>query len=209
MRTYARRSKRLVAKKKLPIAVQEFAIVLSGEEESRTSSAPSREAAERESPARECRIIEMARCESRQGRHPCNDAVPSQNQHDPRPQVRPEETTMLNKMKLVIIGVAVAILSTPALSQTRTSRIGDDYARAALRAIIYTTQSGITVQRISALLNEADVEASTPAEEASLKELNRILGEWIGHPNVDRQNCFLALKVNLKARNGETPEACK
>ena len=208
MRTYARRSRRQSAEKKLPSAWQELVVVL-GSEKNRTSSASSREAAEQDSPARECRVSEMARRESRQGRHLCNDAGATKNQHEPRTAVRREETTMINKMKLVIIGVAVVILSTPALSQTRSSRIGDDYARAALRAIIYTTQSGITVQRISALLNEADVEASTPAEEASLKELNRILGEWIGYPNVDRQNCFLALKVNLKARNGDTPEACK
>ncbi|MBI3476491.1 MAG: hypothetical protein HY010_12230 [Acidobacteria bacterium] len=116
---------------------------------------------------------------------------------------------MISKMKLGVTVIAIFILSASALAQSRSSRIGDDYARAALRAIIYTAQSGITVQRISAFLNEADVEASTPAEEASLKELNRILGEWIRHPSVDRQNCFLALKVNLKARNGDTPEACK
>ena len=87
--------------------------------------------------------------------------------------------------------------------------MGDDSARATLRAILYTTQSGITAQRISILLDEADVEASTPTEETSLKEVNRILGNWISRPSVDHQNCYQALKANLKARNGGTPEACR
>jgi len=64
-------------------------------------------------------------------------------------------------------------------------------------------------QRILFLLDEADVEASSPAEEASLAELNRIVGNWIKIPSVDHQACYSALKANLKARNGSTPEACK
>jgi hypothetical protein len=118
---------------------------------------------------------------------------------------------MIKKMSLSAIVVVLLGLSASVsvLSQSRSSRIGDDYARAALRAIIYTNQSGITVQKISILLDEADVEASTPAEEASLAELNRVLGDWIRRPSTDHQRCFQALKTNLKARNGETPEACK
>ena len=116
---------------------------------------------------------------------------------------------MINRINIGMIVILIVLLSASALPQRNDSRIGDDYARAALRAIIYTAQSGITVQRISILLDEADVEASTPAEEASLKELNRILGDWIRRPSVDRQACFLALKANLKARNGATPEACR
>ncbi len=108
------------------------------------------------------------------------------------------------------IGLAlIVLLTTCALAQSHDSRIGDDYARAALRAIIYTNQSGITAEHISILVDEADVEASTPAEEASLKEINRILGIWISRPISDHQVCYLALKANLKARNGATPEACK
>ena len=108
------------------------------------------------------------------------------------------------------IGLAlIVLLTSTVMSQSTSTRIGDDYARAALRALIYTTQSGVTSPRISALINEADVEASTPAEEASLRELNRIIGLWITHPGNDRQSCYLALKANLKARNGTTPEACK
>lgn len=114
---------------------------------------------------------------------------------------------MINKMN---IGMAlIVLLTSPVLSQSNYSRIGDDYARAALRAIIYRNQSGVTAQRISILVDEADVEASTPAEEASLKELNRILGIWMSRPSVDHQACYQALKMNLKARNGATPEACK
>jgi hypothetical protein len=114
---------------------------------------------------------------------------------------------MMNKMK---IGMAfIVLLTTTVLSQGHASRIGDDYARAALRAVIYTSQSGITAQRISILIDEADIEASTQAEEASLKELNRILGIWITKPSYDRQPCYVALKANLKARNGATPEVCK
>jgi len=99
--------------------------------------------------------------------------------------------------------------SLPLFSRANYNRIGDDYSRAALRVIIYTQESGITAERISLLLDEADVEASTPAEEASLRELNRIMGLWVNYPSVDRQPCYLALKANLKARNGATPEPCK
>src|SRR5258705_4653267 len=112
----------------------------------------------------------------------------------------------MSKMK---VGMALIVLLTTVLSQSNDRRIGDDYARAALRAVIYTNQTGITVQRIAVLLDEADVEASTPAEEASLKEVNRILGIWIRRPSTDNQVCFLALKTNLKARSGATPETCK
>lgn len=113
-------------------------------------------------------------------------------------------------MTKLTIGIAsIVLLTTSALSQSNNTRIGDDYARAALRAIIYTYQTGITAQRISILLDEADVEATTPAEEASLKEVNRILGNWFSRPSMDHQACYQALKANLKARNGATPEACK
>jgi hypothetical protein len=106
-------------------------------------------------------------------------------------------------------GMALLILlGASALSQTR-ERIGDDYAKAALRAIIYANESGVSAERLSFLVDEADVEASTPAEEASLKEINRLLGNWVNRPIKDYQACYQALKSNLKARNGATPEACK
>jgi hypothetical protein len=114
---------------------------------------------------------------------------------------------MINKMSS---GLALmVVLSTSALCQSKDSRIGDDYAKAALRAVIYTNESGITPERVSILVDEADVEASTPAEEASLRELNRILGIWIRRPIQDNQACYQALKSNLKARNGAVPEVCK
>jgi hypothetical protein len=118
---------------------------------------------------------------------------------------------VINKMNVCMnVGMAlIVLLSASALSQTKGSRIGDDYAKAALRAVIYTNESGITPERASFLIDEADVEASTPAEEASLKELNRILGIWIRRPTQDNQVCYQALKINLKARNGATPEVCR
>jgi hypothetical protein len=113
-------------------------------------------------------------------------------------------------IRKISIGTALIILlGVSALSQTRDSRIGDDYAKAALRAIIYANESGVTAERISFLVDEADVEASTPAEEASLKEINRLLGNWVNRPIRDYQACYQTLKSNLKARNGATPEACK
>lgn len=126
---------------------------------------------------------------------------------EPRRRGAAEENKMINKMST---GIAlVVVLADSTLSQNNSTKIGDDYARAVLRAIIYTNESGITPQRISILLDEADVEASTPAEEASLKEVNRILGVWINRPLYDRQPCYQALKANLKARNGATPEVCR
>ncbi len=111
----------------------------------------------------------------------------------------------------VTISVALAFLfAASALSQSKDARIGDDYAKAALRAVIYTNESGITAERLSFLVDEADVEATTPAEEASFKELNRIVGIWVRRPiNENNQACYQALKANLKARNGATPEACR
>jgi hypothetical protein len=118
---------------------------------------------------------------------------------------------VINKMNVCMnVGMAlIVLLSASALSESKDSRIGDDYAKAALRAVIYLNESGITPERTSFLLDEADVEASTPAEEASFKELNRILGIWIRRPIQDNQACYQALKANLKARNGATPEACR
>jgi hypothetical protein len=116
-----------------------------------------------------------------------------------------------NMFQAIGIGAALAILSAaPALSQSKDTRIGDDYAKAALRAVIYTNESGVTAERLSFLVDEADVEATTPAEEASFKELNRIVGIWVRRPiNDNNQACYQALKANLKARNGATPEACR
>ena len=73
-------------------------------------------------------------------------------------------------MKKMYIATAwIVLLTAAALCQNKESRIGDDYAKAALRAVIYTNESGITPERLSFLVDEVDVEASTPAEEAALK----------------------------------------
>ncbi len=116
---------------------------------------------------------------------------------------------MINKMNIAVALAILVLLTSSVLSQTHGSSLGDHYARAALPTIIYTNQTGISAEHISILLDQADVEASTPAEEASLMELNRILSVWISRPSYDRQPCYLAFKANLKARNGATPEACK
>jgi len=115
------------------------------------------------------------------------------------------------KVRKISMGTAlIALLSTSLLSQSKDTTIGDDYAKAALRAVIYTNESGVTAERLSFLVDEADVEATTPAEEASFKELNRIVGIWVRRPiNDNNQACYQALKANLKARNGATPEACR
>jgi hypothetical protein len=112
--------------------------------------------------------------------------------------------------KISVCAGVVLLSSTCLLSQSRDTRIGDDYAKAALRAVIYTNESGVTAEHLSFLVDEADVEATTPAEEASFRELNRIVGIWVRRPiNDTNQACYQALKANLKARNGATPEPCR
>ena len=113
---------------------------------------------------------------------------------------------MINKIN--ICTALIVILTASALSQSKDTRIGDCYAKAALRAVIFTNE-GVTQERVSFLFDEADVEASTPAEEANLKELSRILKLWISRTSNDNQVCYQALKTNLKARNGAIPEVCK
>ena len=113
---------------------------------------------------------------------------------------------MINKIN--ICTALIVILTASALSQSKDTRIGDCYAKAALRAVIFTN-GGVTQERVSFLFDEADVEASTPAEEANLKELSRILRLWISRTSNDNQVCYQALKINLKARNGAIPEVCK
>jgi hypothetical protein len=111
--------------------------------------------------------------------------------------------------KATIAVTLMMLLGTALASPNNDTRIGDDYARAALRAVLYAKLGGQDAERMSFLLMEADVEASTPAEEASLKEINRLVGVWFKSPISDNQACYLALKANLKARSSVTPEACK
>lgn len=70
-------------------------------------------------------------------------------------------------------------------------------------------RANLIATKLAFLLDEADVEASTPAEETNFRELNRILGIWINRPRQDNQACYHALKINLKARNGAIPETCR
>jgi hypothetical protein len=114
---------------------------------------------------------------------------------------------MIHKMTIALM--LTVLLGTAVASTNSDTRIGDDYARAALRAVLYAKLGGQDVERMSFLLMEADVEASTPAEEASLKEVNRLVGVWFKSPISDNQACYVALKANLKARTSVTPEACK
>lgn len=109
--------------------------------------------------------------------------------------------------KISVCMALIVFLTASAVAESKDIRIGDDYAKAALRAVIYTNESGITAERVSFLVDEADVEASTPAEEANLKELNRILGVWLTRPINDHHFCYQALKSN--ARNGAIPEVCR
>jgi hypothetical protein len=110
--------------------------------------------------------------------------------------------------KMNVCMVLIVILTASALPQNRDSRIGDCYAKAALRAVILTNE-GVTQERVSFLFDEADVEASSPAEEANLKELSRILRLWMSRTSNDNQACYQAIKINLKARNGAIPEVCR
>lgn len=114
---------------------------------------------------------------------------------------------MINKIS--VCTALLVCLTAPALCQSKDTRIGDDYAKAALRAVIYTNETDISAERVSFLIDEADVEASTPAEEANLKELNRILRVWLSRRINDNQVCYQAFKSNLKARSSAIPEACK
>jgi hypothetical protein len=123
-----------------------------------------------------------------------------------RAEQRGGRKPVINKMNVCM--ALIVILTASALSESKENRISDCYAKAALRAVIFTNE-GATAERVSFLPDEADVEASTPEEEASLKELTRILRLWISRAANDNQVCYQALKINLKARNGAMPEVCK
>lgn len=107
------------------------------------------------------------------------------------------------KRPLLLVLTALACIAS---AQPVPAKIGDDYAKAALRAVIAAHRgaplSGPSLDRVVYLLDEADVEAQTPAEEQSLRELNRILAQDLS------KQCYDALKKNLKGRDGSTPDAC-
>src|ERR1700730_12500967 len=105
---------------------------------------------------------------------------------------------------------ALLLTTATAMAQGNDTRIGDDYARAALRVVIYTRTIDRTVDRVAALTDEADVQSSTPAEETSFKTISHILYNWLQSAGATQSGtaCYVALKANLKARSGVTPDAC-
>ncbi len=78
---------------------------------------------------------------------------------------------MINKMN--VCTALIVILAASALCQSKDCGLGIA-TLGGPRAVIFTNE-GVTQERVSFLFDEADVEASTPAEEANLKELSRIL----------------------------------
>jgi hypothetical protein len=102
------------------------------------------------------------------------------------------------------------LLSLTVSSQSNNTRLGDNYARAARRAMIYAGDGNVGVEQMAMAIDEADVEASTPAEEASLREISRIVRVWKGKViSSEDRACYLVLKANLNARSGATPEQCR
>jgi hypothetical protein len=122
-------------------------------------------------------------------------------------------TDIRTVLTIAFLACSLSLLAGPLAAQNDRHlsdfRIGDDYARNALRGLIFAYQGGVNAAYLNGLLVEADVAASTPPEEVSLRELNRILGLWARSPIADHQACYLALKANLKARIGATPEPCR
>ena len=102
----------------------------------------------------------------------------------------------------------------PILAPAQTVRVSDDYAIAALRAVIHAQTFG-TVSENSAreweFINEADVQATTEAEQQSLENVKNVLvGGWsLNHSGAQVQKCYAVLKAALKKRDGATPEVCK
>ena len=95
-----------------------------------------------------------------------------------------------------------------------TARVSDDYALAALRAVIHAQTFGITTDNSPKeweFVNEADVQANTEAEQKSLEQIERVIfnGWAMNHSGSQVQACYAALKTALKKRDGTTPEACK
>ena len=115
-------------------------------------------------------------------------------------------------MLKTILVILVALLPTMALAES--ARVSDDYAIAALRAVIRAQTFG-TASEFSAkqweFIVEADVYATTEAELQSLERIKTVIfGSWsVNHSGAQVQACYTALKTALKKRDGTTPEACK
>jgi len=109
--------------------------------------------------------------------------------------------------------IALAVLFSMGTGE-QNARVGDDYAIAALRAVIHAQTFGITSDnspREWEFVNEADVQANTEAEQKSLEQIERVLfsGWTVNHSGSQVQACYAALKTTLKKREGTTPEVCK
>ena len=74
---------------------------------------------------------------------------------------------MINKMNVCM--ALIVLRTASALSQSKDSRIGDDYAKAALRAVIYTNESGISPERLSFLLDEPTWKQALPRKRPILR----------------------------------------
>jgi FlaG/FlaF family flagellin (archaellin) len=114
-------------------------------------------------------------------------------------------------LKALLIVLAALI---PSLAAGQSVRVSDDYAIAALRAVIHAQTFG-TLSENSAkeweFIDEADVQATTEAEQQSLEHIKKVLlGGWsVNHSGTQLQACYAALKTALKKRDGATPESCK
>jgi FlaG/FlaF family flagellin (archaellin) len=102
----------------------------------------------------------------------------------------------------------------PAVAGAQTVRLSDDYAIAALRAVVHAQTFGIALENSAKaweFINEADVQATTEAEQQSFERVKTVLvGPWgVNHSGTQVQACYAALKTALKKRDGTTPEVCK
>jgi hypothetical protein len=97
----------------------------------------------------------------------------------------------------------------------RGDHLSDEYAIAALRAVVHAQTFGAGSDAESAkeleLVNEADVQATSEMEQQSFETIkNVVLGGWrSAHSEAQVQACYAALKAALKKRDGVTPAKCK
>jgi FlaG/FlaF family flagellin (archaellin) len=114
-------------------------------------------------------------------------------------------------LKTILIVLAVLL---PTVAVAERQHLSDDYAMAALRAVVHAQTFG-TASEISPkqweFIDEADVQAITEAELQSLERIKTVIsGPWnVNHSAAQVQACYGALKTALKKRDGATPEACK
>jgi len=102
----------------------------------------------------------------------------------------------------------------PTLAAAQNTRVSDDYAIAALRAVVHAQKFGpleADSPKELEFLDEADVQATTDVEQRSFETIERVLvGGWrVNHSGMQVQACYAALKAALKRRDGATPESCK